>query len=123
MPLEATALGYLRALDQTWNDWFKKVAGLDLASATLAQDLLAERAIDRQQPGVGDFDPGSRAAIVPGDPASSLLYHALASPLVKPAGASPNSYPTVADLDLIENYILSLQPFSPAAITANVVIA
>lgn len=123
MALEAEALGYLRGLDPAWVDLFKRVAALDLASSTLAQDLVTERTIDRQQPGIGDFAPGSRAAIVPGDPSSSLLYHALASPLVKPAGANPNSYPTIADLDLIENYILSLRPFPPAAITPNVVIA
>ena len=84
--------------------------GSTLSLPSLKQDLLAERAIDRRQPGFADFDPASRAAIVPGDPASSLLYHALASPLVKPPCASPNSYPTTADLDLIENYILSLAP-------------
>jgi hypothetical protein len=110
MALEDEALAYLRGLAGPWVDLFKRVAGLDLASPTLAQDLLAERAIDRSQPGIGDFDPASQFAILPGDPASSLVYHALASPLVKPPGLAPASYPTIAQLDLIENYILSLLP-------------
>jgi hypothetical protein len=123
MSLEQAALSYLRDLDQAWVDLFKSVAALDLKSPTLKQDLLAERAIDRRQPGFADFDPGSRAAIVPGDPASSLVYHALASPLVKPPRADPHSYPQTADLDLVENYILSLAPLAASAIPHNAVIA
>jgi hypothetical protein len=123
MDLEQPTLDYLRGLDQPWIDLFKKVAGLDLKSPNLKQELLADRSIDRSQPGFADFDPASRTAILPGDPASSLVYHALASPLVKPVGAAPHSYPTLAELELIENYILSLSPLPAAAIPSNAVIA
>ncbi|MBV8398644.1 MAG: hypothetical protein JOZ17_07880 [Acetobacteraceae bacterium] len=121
--MEKAALNYLRSLGQPWLDLFKAVAALDLKSPNLKQELLAERAIDRRHPGFADFDPNSPVGIAPGDPASSLLYHALASPLVKPNGASQADYPTVADLDLIENYILSLAPMAAAAIPQNAVVA
>ena len=114
MSLEESALNYIRSLGTPWHGLFQTVAGLNLASLKLKDDLLTERSIDRTQPGFGDFDPASRRAIVPGDPASSFLYHALASPLVKPASAAV-TYPQVADLDLIENYILSLAPLPTSA--------
>jgi hypothetical protein len=123
MSLDEQALAFLRGLTQPWVDLFKSVAELDLRSSTLAQDLLVQRRIDRALPGFGDFDPASNVAILPGDPASSLLYHALASPLVKPAGATAKDYPKVIDLDLIENYILSLRPLAPSTIPGNAVIA
>jgi hypothetical protein len=122
MSLEESALNYIRGLGTPWHGLFQTVAGLNLASLKLKDDLLTERLIDRTQPGFGDFDPASRRAIVPGDPASSFLYHALASPLVKPAGAAV-TYPQVADLDLIENYILSLAPMPTSAIPVDTVIA
>ena len=122
MSLEESALNYIRNLGTPWHGLFQTVAGLNLASLRLKDDLLTERSIDRTQPGFGDFDPASRRAIVPGDPASSFLYHALASPLVKPASAAV-TYPQVADLDLIENYILSLAPLPASAIPVDAVIA
>src|SRR5262245_27860495 len=123
MTLEDRALAYLGSLSQPWVALFKQVAQLDLASPTLKADLTQKRTIDRSQPGFSDFDSGSDLAVVPGDPASSLIYHALASPLVKPPGAAADSYPTVADLDLVENYILSLSPLTPSAIPGDAVVA
>ena len=55
----------------------------------------------------------ARQGITPGEPALSVLYHVLASPSVHPkAGGSsdPKDYPTLDDLDTIENYIFSLTP-------------
>jgi hypothetical protein len=123
MNIEQMALAYLRGLARPWSTLFQRVAGLDLAAPDLPAALIAPRNIDRTLPGFGDFDPSSNAAIVPGDPASSLLYHALASPLVKPDGLSPQDYPSIASLDLIENYILSLAPLDAGAIPADAVIA
>jgi hypothetical protein len=123
MSLEDVALEYLRSLDRAWIDLFKQVAGLDLLSPSLREDLQQRRRIDRMQPGFGDFDPGSELAIAAGDPASSLIYHALASPLVKPTGLAQSSYPSIAQLDLLENYILSLKPLPASAIPQDAVVA
>ncbi|HEY4166038.1 MAG TPA: hypothetical protein VGM96_04655 [Reyranella sp.] len=121
MALEDDALAFVRGLDAPWRTLFRNVANLDLGSPNLGNDLRQTRPIDRTQPGFSDFDPVSSAAIVPGDPAASLLYHALASPLVKPPGAAV--YPTMVQLDLIENYILSLLPMEPGAIPGDAVVA
>jgi hypothetical protein len=70
--------------------------------------------VDRRQPGFEDFAADARRAIEPGDPAHSLIYHALASPRVRPA--AEDWFPSLDDLDLIENYIYSLRPLTPSQI-------
>ena len=122
MTLEMEALEYLHGLAQPFVDFIRSACGLDLRNAS-PDDLLTERSIDRTLPGFADFDPASRAAIVPGDPASSLVYHALASPIVKPPNAGPGDYPDIAKLDLLENYIFSLKPLAPGEIPADAVVA
>lgn len=114
--MEDDALALLRSLDQAWHALFQRVAGLDLASPDLKQALLAGgRQIDRHGvPGFADFAPQSDQAVCPGDPALSLVYHALASPCVHPtADGSPGDpalYPDPHALDLLENWIWSLAP-------------
>lgn len=84
--------------------------GLDLTKATAAE-LEAELArelgasIDRTKPGFEDFAVAGKRGVTPGSPAESLLYHALASPRVKPAGVAPGDWPTVEELETIENYV------------------
>jgi len=78
----------------------------------LATELQRPLNVDRTMPGFEDFwvDPEGDQAVRPGRPARSLLYHALASPLVHPGPPEKtplSSYPTLADIDTIENYIYS----------------
>ena len=114
--LEDDALAMLHSLHPEWHALFQRVAGLDLAGPNLRQTLLAGGLrIDRHGvPGFADFAPQSDQAICPGDPALSLVYHALASPRVHPAadGAAtdPSLYPDLHALDLLENWIWSLAP-------------
>src|SRR6266851_191907 len=92
--------------------------GLRLDAAELASELTrplantkGESTIDREVPGFDDFCPSGLRAIEPGKPALSLLYHALASPHVYPSvvGArTDQDFPTLEELDVIENYIYSL---------------
>jgi hypothetical protein len=87
--------------------------GCDLAAADLATELRKELVVDRTLPGFEDFSPDGVRAIEPGDPARSLLYHALASPLVHPpatGGIAPavDAYPTLEELDTVENYIYAV---------------
>jgi hypothetical protein len=85
--------------------------GKTLRSARrLANELSRPLTVDRTAPGFEDFWPDGNIAICPGRPSRSLLYHALASPLVHPASTGtvkPSCYPTLYELDVIENYIYS----------------
>lgn len=57
-------------------------------------------------PGFSDLARNTMRAVEPGDPARSLLYHAFASPGVKPADSdNDDNYPTVAELAVLENYV------------------
>lgn len=110
--LEDDVLQMLRSLAPGWRDLFRRVAGIDLGAADLKTELQKARTVDRTVPGFEDFAPQSDRGIAPGDPALSLVYHALASPRVHPTAggepASPETYPDLADLDRLENYIWSL---------------
>ncbi len=82
----------------------------DALQAALTQPL---RMIDLSARGFEDFHPNGEQAIAGGNPAKSLLYHALASPNVHPTASgtpssTPTDYATLAELDTIENFIYSL---------------
>lgn len=87
---------------------------LDISQATpsalLAHLTKPIPAVNRNVPGFADFCPaGPLAGIMPGNFARSVLYHALASPLVHPvpaAGVAPY-YPSLQDLDQVENLIFA----------------
>ncbi|RON53958.1 hypothetical protein [Pseudomonas frederiksbergensis] len=64
--------------------------------------------VDRTEMGFHDFSMDKASLIQPGDPAASLLYHCLASPVVRPPDLAQSNYPTQEELDLVENYIYSL---------------
>jgi hypothetical protein len=124
--LEDEALAMLRSLHRGWHDLFNRVAGVDLSNANLKDTLLARgRQIDRHGvPGFADFAPQSEQAICAGDPALSLVYHALASPRVHPtpdgSPADPSRYPDLRALDLLENWIWSL---APVAVPQDAIVA
>ena len=98
-----------------------KLHDLDIAKADLAAELARELAIDRNNPGFEDFTLAGKRGVEPGFPAASLLYHAFASPDVHPTASgdpatSVDAYPTLAELDAVENYIYGLRPFNPASL-------
>jgi hypothetical protein len=100
--------------------------GLDIANPDLVAELSRELAIDRSIPGFEDFTLAGKRGIEPGFPAASLLYHAFASPNVHPTAngepaTSAETYPTLAELDSVENYIFGQRPFDPANLK-NVVV-
>jgi len=94
--------------------------GFYLTANNLRHELKKPLHVDRTRAGFEDFCLGGNRAIEAGDPARSLLYHALASPDVHPtANGQPvpdNRYPTLLELDLLENYIYSLRPVKASAL-------
>jgi hypothetical protein len=99
-----------------WSDLFHS-HGLNLRARDLESELSRKLDVDRGQVGFQDFCADGDKGIEPGDPARSLLYHALASPdvllPVRRRRVASNAYPSLQELDEIENYIYSLKPFDP----------
>ncbi len=110
-------MAHMTLADQMWSVWehlrkpwasYLKQAGLDLSKSTpktLLADLERQVSVNRDLPGMQDFAPDGVCGIEPSDPARSLFYHVLASPLVTPRGIADSDYPTVEDLVVIENCI------------------
>lgn len=85
----------------------------DLAAADLRGELAKPLAqIDRSYPGFGDFDRNGTKAITRGEPGRSLLYHAFASPTVvaNRGGAPLGGFPTLAEIEAVENYVYGAEP-------------
>ena len=95
--------------------------GLDLSSADLGAEFARPLpGIDRNLPGFEDFALEGRRGIEPGIPARSLLFHAFASPnvLTVPGSAGLGAFPTLAELDTVENYVYGVQaPSMPELFT------
>lgn len=92
-----------------WHNALKQ-HGLDIASPNLARELARPLPnIQRGNTGYEDFAPKGVRGIEPGIPALSLLYHALASPGVVEGTGAPRleDFPTLAELDVVENYIFA----------------
>lgn len=108
-----------RLAPRGWRDLLLAVTNnaLDISQPTkgkLKAALAAPLAtIDRSTNGFEDFHPTANQAITGGRASHSLLYHALASPQVHPTSdgnpsSNQNDYATLAELDVIENFIYSL---------------
>jgi hypothetical protein len=114
-------LELLRSLPDAWKHLLLQALGLDLAATDLPTALMASTRIDRSRPGFEDLDPSITRLIEPGRPGLSALYHAFASPRVAPA--SPASWwPSLEDLDLLEDWITGLIPLDPKSLPAGAVI-
>lgn len=100
-----------------WGRYFTK-AGLSLSRVSKARFLeqLNQRiTINRELEELAEFSRRGHRGIEPGDPARSLFYHILASPHVTPH-IDDKHYPTMADLEVTENYIYSAARLSIAQI-------
>lgn len=86
--------------------------GLDIAAGDLAAQLARPLRIDRGYPGFGDFNVAGTRGIEAGSPDRSLLYHAFASPGVSAnrAGVALRGFPTLAEIDAVENYVYGVRP-------------
>jgi hypothetical protein len=95
--------------------------GLDIGAGDLARQLAKPLRIDRTRPGFGDFNAAGTRAIEAGAPDRSLLYHAFASPGVSVGrgGAVLGGFPTLAEIDAVENYVYGVQPPALDALRAR----
>jgi hypothetical protein len=101
-----------------WGELLKEVSDrkLDIAQQTpqaLQKALTAHLPhIDRTLPGFEDFDSRGEHGITAGQPSQSLLYHALASPYVLRDGRGLllQGYPTLAEIETVENFVFGIQP-------------
>ncbi|MEH1835376.1 MAG: hypothetical protein V7L29_25810 [Nostoc sp.] len=91
-----------------WRDLLLQ-QGLDITATNLQQELTKELpAINRQIVGFEDFAFEGKRAIEAGNPSQSLLFHALASPNV--VNSNLSAYPTLVELEIIENFVYGVQP-------------
>lgn len=108
-----------------WSTYLKETIGANLAltgdalKSELVKDLdknMLRNLIDNPEAGFDDF--AGTNLVKPGFPAFSLLYHALASPRVRPKGVT--AYPDLEQLDTLENYIYALADWDKLKSTYNV---
>jgi hypothetical protein len=116
-PIEAKLFNDFMALidwlkKNGWEKYLKDTTGLDLSKVnTNNQDELFSELKQPRPEGKGFDDFAGVRAIEPGQPAFSLLYHALASPLVQPDGFDKSQYPSLEQIDRLEDYIYGLKNF------------
>lgn len=87
--------------------------GLDITATNLKQEFTKELPnINRNISGFEDFAGEGKRGIEPGNPARSLLFHAFASPnvLLNAQNRNSQAYPTLAELEIIENFVYGVQP-------------
>ncbi|NMG20050.1 hypothetical protein [Brasilonema bromeliae] len=83
--------------------------GVDITAANLKQELTKELPnINRTIKGFEDFAFEGKRGIESGNPARSLLFHAFASPNV--VSENLREYPTLGEIEVIENYVYGVQP-------------
>lgn len=101
-----------RLAAEGWRDLFLQ-HGLDILAEDLKAELLKELPnINRKLKGFEDFSFEGIRGIEPGQPARSLFYHALASPnvVVGVNGLELTTFPTLAEIDAVENYVFGIEP-------------
>ncbi|WP_341284976.1 hypothetical protein [Priestia megaterium] len=95
-----------------WKDLFQE-HGLNITASNLKEEFLTPlQNINRTLKGFEDFSLEGTRGIEPGQPAQSLFYHALASPNVVTGSndCELTEFPTLAELEIIENYVYGIKP-------------
>lgn len=105
---DAVAAACRRLAPLGWRDLILKASsnGIDITGQGLKAALDRKGKVKRSVRGFADFK-GDRG-IEPGSPGASLLYHAFASPGV--TDPSLRGYPTLAEIEAVENYVYGVKP-------------
>jgi len=101
-----------RLAPQGWADLLAQ-HDLNITSPNLAAEIARELPeIRRDVPGFEDFAMEGERGIEPGRPACSLLFHALASPNVLRGTSNEPlaAFPTLAEIESVENYVFGFEP-------------
>jgi len=100
-----------RLASKGWKELFS-AHGLDITSTNLENEFDKELNINRNITGFEDFALEGKRAIEPNNPARSLLFHAFASPNVvkNVTGSNLTDFPTLAEIEIIENYVYGKRP-------------
>ena len=101
-----------RLASHGWKDLLLQ-HGLDITAPDLAEELAKVLPrINRSVKGFEDFAQEGVRGIESGSPARSLLYHAFASPNVVQGanGAALTAFPSLIELDTVENYVYGVRP-------------
>ena len=98
-----------------WRDMMLDVSGgeRDITAADLRAQLAKTLTkIDRAYPGYADFNVAGKRGIEVGRPNQSLLYHAFASSSVATdrQGKALDGFPTLGEIDDVENYVYGALP-------------
>lgn len=117
--LQANFIALLKWMQENgWADLVTRVSSLPLNMTNISDPLLTKVFQPRLNgvPGCDDFI--GNQLICPGKPQESLLYHLLASPRIRLDNNAPaTKYPTLEQLDLLENVIYGWSPLAPASLT------
>jgi hypothetical protein len=121
--IDAVGAACRRLADHGWRALLLKTSrgGLDITAGDLRAELGKELRIDRGVSGFGDFARAGNRGIEPGNPSASLLYHAFASPDVVEdgSGAPLGAFPTLAEIEAVENYVYGARPPTLAELRAR----
>lgn len=107
-----------------WRDLLLEVSEgtLDIAATSLKAELAKELPrIRRDRNGFQDFAFEGNRGIEPGNPARSLLHHALASPNVVQGarGFVLTDFPSLREIEIVENYVFGSKPPSLRELSAR----
>jgi hypothetical protein len=113
--IDSVAAACKRLAPLGWRSMMLDVTGgeLDITAVDLRAQLAKTLTrIDRTYPGFGDFYVAGNRGIEVGRPNQSLLYHAFAAPTVVAdrQGKSLDGFPTLAEIDAVENYVYGAAP-------------
>ncbi|HEX7154843.1 MAG TPA: hypothetical protein VF618_25395 [Thermoanaerobaculia bacterium] len=119
MPLiDAVAAACTRLAPRGWDRLMRR-HGLNLKAADLRAELAKPLTVNRNLAGFEDFAAEGVRGIEPGQPARSLLYHAFASPnVLTDSGVRLKDFPTLAEIEAVENYVFGVEPPSIQELTA-----
>lgn len=112
-----TVIDSLVASDDGWGEIFH-AHGMNIGALDLEDELERDlgSSITRKFKGFRDFAGEGRQAITPGEPARSLLYHALASAGVQWSDARGTKrlrhFPTIEQIAIVENYVYAARKSS-----------